>query len=126
MENYEKLEALLNDDAEREAVFVESVDETLANLAARGIQITKEEFAELVAGVLDGGEKAIADGELSEGDLENVAGGKRNRSFKLTFFQGYRDALEDSLDGGCKTPTKGTALYKLGYRSGAMICGYKV
>ena len=125
MENYEKLEALLNDDAEREAVFVESVDETLANLAARGIQITKDEFVELVAGVLDGGEKAVAEGELSEGDLENVAGG-RNRFYKITFFQGYNDALEDSMNGGCKKPTKGTALYKLGYRSGARICGYNM
>lgn len=117
-ENIEKLEQLLSNPEEAERVFVSDVEQTLANLAAHGIEMTAEDLAELSYGILDSVTSA-EDGELSEEALENVAGGYRMR---VGFFRGYADGLKDSEDYTCKK-TKGGPLYRLGYRCGQIIGG---
>ncbi len=75
MTREEKLMELLKDDAVRTEIFAEDADQTLANLAAHGVEMTSEELSELGAGILGGMDKNGAKGELSEDALENVAGG---------------------------------------------------
>ena len=108
-----KLEQLLNDPAEVEQVFVSDSKQTLANLAARGIEMTQEELEELAYGILDGSLPS-ENGELTEDALENVAGGK----LKIGFFHGYVSGLIDVLKSGpngtCKS-TDGGLFYRLGY-----------
>ena len=115
---FAKLEALLSNPEEMESVFVEDVQQTLDNLAARGIEMTREELAELAVGVTEGSLGASTDGELSVEALENVAGGAK---LKIGFFNGYRDGMQDSLDGKCGKATKGGVLYKLGYNTAKKI-----
>ena len=116
--NFAALEEILSNPQAREAVFVSDPKQTLANLADRGIEMTQEELLELFSGLCDGSEALPAEGELSEDALESVAGGK----LKLGFFHGYRDALQDALDGKCSKP-KGGPLYKWGYNTGRNIAG---
>ena len=70
-----KLGALLENAEELKAVFVDDAEQTLANLAARGIEITREEMEDLREGIKEGLGSELEGGELSEKDLENVAGG---------------------------------------------------
>ena len=74
-EKLAQLEKLLNDQDAVANIFVEDVDSTLANLAERGIVLTKDELAELAVGIREGVMNLPSDGELSEEMLESVAGG---------------------------------------------------
>ena len=73
MTREEKLTELLKNDEVAKEIFVEDVDQTLANLAAHGVEMNQEELGELCVGMLDG--MGIAEDELSEEKLEDVAGG---------------------------------------------------
>lgn len=73
MTREEKIQALFEDENAAKEVFVEDADQTLANLAARGIEMNKEELEEMCSGIM-AGMKSTAD-ELSEDALEGVAGG---------------------------------------------------
>ena len=73
MTREEKLMELLENEAVRAEIFTEDADQTLANLAAHGVEMNKEELAELCVGMLDG--IGSASDELSEEAMENVAGG---------------------------------------------------
>lgn len=69
----EKLIMLLQDENEFKTLFVEDADQTLVNLAARGVEMNKEELGELCAGMLDG--MGHNEDELFEEAMETVAGG---------------------------------------------------
>ena len=75
MTNFEKLQALAQNEDAFKAVFTEDANETLANLAAHGIEMSKAELEELSVGLLEGMGLTEPNGELSETELEDVAGG---------------------------------------------------
>ncbi len=119
-EKIKKLEELFKDSELFEKVFSGDPDQVLANLAAQGIEMTKEELRELSAGVLKGTAE-LAEGELSEEDLAEVAGGKKAKKKKVNigFFNGLFDACDDDIFGthkGADAPAG--PLYALGYSIG--------
>ena len=74
MTREERIQALFQDRDAAKDIFVEDVDQTLANLAAHGIEMNVEELSELTSGILAG--LGVEEGEeLSENALEDVAGG---------------------------------------------------
>jgi len=70
---FELLEQLLNNPEQAKKVFVDSLEETQKNLAGLGIELSLNEIKALAIGVAD----SDAGNELSENELENVAGGAR-------------------------------------------------
>ncbi len=116
-EMQKRLEELFEDqDAIRE-VFVEDTEQTLANLAARGIDMSREELAAFSEGIVKG-MGLDEEGELSETALEKVAGGR----IRLGFFNGYSNGLKDATNG--TTDKKdGGIFYNLGYKCGQIIGG---
>ena len=96
-----KAAGLENDDALAEAIdSAKDVKELIEVLAARGISATETELT----GV---DEK----GELTEGALENVAGG-------IGFFNGYVDGMNG------KAKRYKNPVYGLGYKCGSLIGGH--
>ena len=75
MTREEKLMELLKDEEVRAEIFAEDADQTLANLAAHGVEMTHEELNELGAGMMEGLGINESEEALSEEALENVAGG---------------------------------------------------
>ncbi len=118
-ERLNKLEALCKDPDLMAEVFVNDVDETLANLAEHGIEMTKEEYAEFATGVVRG-DKESAEGELDEESLSFVAGGakKTKKKINLGFFNGLFDAADDAVMGTHKGANKSGPLYAAGYTIG--------
>ena len=114
-EKYEKLEALLADEEKAEKVFVEDVQQTLQNLADLGIDLSEKELADLAAGVIAGTEASGEEGELSESDLENVAGGG-----SIMFLIGHHHAV-----GGKKNKFlyRVSRSYKAGWNNGCTMVG---
>ena len=117
-----KVEALLQNEDEINTIFVGEPDQILANFAARGIEMSKEELGELSAGLV-AGMGLPEDGELSENDLENVAGGGIGTAIVcgaviltgVRFFQGFNDA------GAGKANNSKCPVYNLGYKAGKAI-----
>lgn len=71
MDKYQELAVLLSDPAKANEIISKSVEQTQANLKANGLDFSIEELVELA-------EKATIQqtkGELSEEDLDEVAGG---------------------------------------------------
>lgn len=110
-----KLEELCKDPVLVEQIFVEDTDQTLANLAAQGIQMTKDEFKEFATGVARGVDHLDSD-DLDEEALSAVAGGakKKNRGF----LNGLFDAADDSIFGTAKGAKPSGVLYAVGYTIG--------
>jgi hypothetical protein len=75
MDKYEKLEALLTDPSEVKALFAGSKQDILTKFADRGIDLTEQEFDEMISGM----KAALSEegDELNEEALENVAGGSQ-------------------------------------------------
>ena len=118
-ERISKLENLCKDPDLMAEVFVNDVDETLANLAKNGIEMTKEEYAEFATGVVKG-DKSHEEGELDEEALSYVAGGakKSKKKVNLGFFNGLFDAADDKIFGTAKGANKSGPLYAIGYSIG--------
>ncbi len=101
----EKLAELLKDEEAFKALFVDDPDQTLANLAAQGIELSKEELGELASGMLEG--IGLPEEELSEDALENVAGGgislgninKSVHGIVTAFKKGKSDKKNKSVKG---------------------------
>ena len=75
MMNYEKLEALLqNEKVQEELSALTTVEEIQAVFAKHGVEMTRQEVEDLCVQVALSKDGA-ADGELSEDALENVSGG---------------------------------------------------
>ncbi len=72
-EKMKKFEELLKDEAKGKAVFGKTLEETQKNLADEGLEFTLEELTDIVKGLAESDVDAGA--ELTETDLENVAGG---------------------------------------------------
>lgn len=132
-ETEKKLENLLQDQNEISAVFVRDPEQTRANLAERGIELTPKELGELCAGILEGMGIPLENGELSESDLENVAGGFGGVAIVAcctaaillggySFFKGYANGMRDATNGVCRQ-AGGGALYSSGYQAGQRIGG---
>lgn len=128
-----KLNALLQDQEKMNAVFVKDPDQTRANLADYGIEINCEELGELCVGILEGMGIPVEDGELSESDLETVAGGFGPVTLVAcctaaillggyAFFKGYSNGMRDATNGSCRKASGG-ALYSHGYQAGQRIGG---
>lgn len=120
-EKYSKLESLCKDPELMEQVFVEDQNQTLSNLAAQGIQMTREEYGEFAAGVLQGIRKNSKE-DLDEEALSAVAGGakKTNRGF----IKGMKDSGDDYVRGTCKGAQPSGFLYALGYSVSYGILNY--
>ena len=67
----ERLNKLASDDAKASEIFSGSLEEIRENLASHGIILTDKEFQELQISI----QNAEESDELSEEDLDNVAGG---------------------------------------------------
>lgn len=121
-EKLAQLEKLLNNQDAVANIFVEDVDSTLANLSERGIVLTKDELAELAVGIREGVMNFASDGELSEENLESVAGGWPKIGFFNGYIHGGIDIVKDGPSGSCRT-TNGGFLYRLGYKCAMKIAG---
>ena len=80
MDKYQKFEALLADPAKAEKLFEGSKQDVIAKLNDKGIDFSEEEFDE----ILEGMNAVLTEesDELSEVDLEDVAGGsQKTRDF---------------------------------------------
>lgn len=113
-----KLEALLQNEDEISAIYDGEPDQILANFAARGIEMSMEELGELSFGLLDGARSPRED-ELSENELENVAGGINMAGVMACagvvfgqFTLGVQDGIQENR------PRMKTAPYKVGYKIG--------
>jgi len=67
---YEKLKAISENEALAKEIFTGTEAEIREKLAANGIELSDEDFADLMKGL-----SAPKDGELNEEALNNVAGG---------------------------------------------------
>ncbi len=119
-----KLEVLLQNPNEINAVFVGDPDQILANFAERGIEMTKEELGELSAGIREGME--LPEGELSESNLENVAGGLFvDRGLFLGMLDGVNntDKHIDYVEKSHTSLVKGLRAigYSAGHRAGRFL-----
>lgn len=114
-EKISKLKELCKDPALVEKIFVGDTDQTLANLAAYGVEMTKEEYQEFATGVARGVDR-LDDEELDEEALNAVAGGakKKNRGFLNGFF----DAADDSIFGTARGAKPSGFFYSVGYSIG--------
>ena len=112
MTREEKLMALMQDEEARKEVFVEDVDQTLANLAARDIELTKDELGELCSGMLAGMDST--EGELSEKTLENVAGGGWGTILIGVAVKDVASALKGGVSAGRKDK-KGKTIKNMSY-----------
>ena len=125
-EKVKKLEELFKDPELVEKVFTGDPDQVLANLAAQGIEMTAEELKEFSTGLVSR-VRELEEGELSEEDLVNVAGGKKAKKkakINLGFFNGFNDAGEDYVHGTCKGANKSGFFYALGYTCGYVVLNY--
>lgn len=113
-----KLEALLQNPDEINAVFTGDVDQILANFKERGIEMNREELEELCAGIVDG-MGLNEDGELGEDSLERVAGGVKDLFSGLHsgLFSGFYRGITGQKTSGQEnlTRTNTTFLYRTGY-----------
>ena len=132
-ETEKKLENLLQDQNEISAVFVRDPEQTRANLAERGIELTPKELGELCAGILEGMGTPLENGELSESNLENVAGGFGGVAIVAcctaavllggySFLKGWANGWADASSGSCRSASGG-AIYSSGYQAGQRIGG---
>ncbi len=122
-ERVKKLEELFKDPELVEKIFTGDPDQMLANLAAQGIEMTGDELKDLSAGILSR-VRELEEGELSEEDLVNVAGGKKTKKINRGFLKGMEDAAEDHFSGTCKGAKKSGFFYALGYTTGYLIYNY--
>lgn len=74
MTREEKIRELLANEELAKEIFVGDADQVLANLAAHGVELSKEELGELCEGFIEGVGAGAGD-ELDEEALEDVAGG---------------------------------------------------
>lgn len=118
-EKYEKLIALMNDDNRAKDIFSDDIDKTLEMLSANGIELSRDEFTGFVEGMLSEG-KAVADGkELSETDLEDVAGGG-----SILYIIAYEKGLGYASEGKCvKAKWWWPKSYKKGFKDGQTAGG---
>ena len=118
-ERISKLENLCKDPDLMAEIVGNDVDETLANLAKHGIEMTKEEYTEFATGIVSG-DKGHEEGELDEEALSFVAGGakKTKKKVNLGFFNGLFDAADDNIFGTAKGAKKSGPLYAIGYSIG--------
>ena len=116
-EKIKKLEELFKNSELAEKVFSGDAEQALANLAAQGIEMTRDELKELAAGIVNAMNKA-EEGELSEEDLADVAGGRKAKKKTRGFFNGLFDAADDKIWGTCKGANESGPLYALGYTIG--------
>ncbi len=116
-EKIKKLQELFANGDLAESVFSGDAAQALANLAKQGIELTREELMEFSAGILNGA-KAPEDGELSEEELVNVAGGAKKKKANIGFFNGLFDAADDKIFGTAKGAKKSGPLYAIGYSIG--------
>ena len=125
-----KLDALLANPDEINTVFVDSPEQTLANLSERGIEMSREEFDELCAGIM-AGMGISTDGELSEDDLENVSGGFIGTAIvggaclviglaAYSYYKGVSNGVKDATNGNCRK-AGGGLIYSYGYSKGQAI-----
>jgi len=99
----------------------ETIDDVVAFLNSKGIEITAEDFME----------KPELDAELEDDELENVSGGGSITLFgykiNFGFYGGYADGMEDN-NNQCNAPsderTINLLFYRLGYKSAKQINGY--
>ncbi len=98
MTKEEKIQALFEDKEAIKEIFVEDVDQTLANLAAHGIEMSEEELGELTAGLVEG--MGISDDELSEDALEDVAGGGIGKSILKKCLKDVANAVSGGFTRG--------------------------
>ena len=70
-EKMQKLEALVKDEKKVAEIFTGTPEEIINKLRANGIELTKEEFDAIYAGM----HEEASDDSLSEEDLDSVAGG---------------------------------------------------
>lgn len=113
-----KLEALLQNEDEISAIYDGEPEQILANFAARGIEMSMEELGELSVGLLDGMQPS-REGELSENELEDVAGGVNIVTAMVRigvacgqFTVGLKDGIQENR------PCKKATPYKVGYKIG--------
>lgn len=113
-----KLEALLQNEDEINTIFDGEPEQILANFAARGIEMSMEELGELSVGLLDGMQPS-REGELSENELEDVAGGVIIVTAMVRigvafgqFTVGLKDGIQEN------SPRMSTVPYKVGYAIG--------
>lgn len=116
-ERSKKLEELFQDADLANAVFNGNVDEVLTNLAAQGIEMSKQELMDFSAGIVNGNVK-YEEGELSEDDLSMVAGGRKKKKINFGFFNGLFDSADDRIFGTHKGANKSGLFYALGYTIG--------
>ncbi len=128
MTREEKVQALFQDENAVKEVFVEDADQTLANLAARGIEMSKEELGDLVSGFLEGA--GIHESELSEDALEDVAGGFSltdiNKSLKKVgdAFKLGRQDKKNKTANGIKFVESAKTIEGKGWRGIGYTLGY--
>ena len=116
IEMKKKLEALLQDPDEINAVFSGDPDQILTNFAKRGIEMNKEELSDLCSGIMDGMALTVND-ELTEGDLEDVAGGIKIKGNYYGFISGCISGAKNQKSGndGDRTQENCSWLYQAGY-----------
>lgn len=132
MTREEKVKELLQNEENAREIFVEDADQTLANLAAHGVEMNKEELGELASGILCGMGK---EEELSEGELENVAGGFAAKKLLdaalkdvvkavgVGYIKGRKDKKSKSLKGMAYVDSANTIVGK-GWRSIGYTIGW--
>lgn len=123
-----KLEALFKNPDEVNAVFVKDEEKTLVNLAERGIELNKDELGELCYGIMEGMGVQAEDRELTESELDNVAGGWVAVAIGTAaiLYTGYRflSGWADGLNSGGKASSKKGPVYNYGYNVGKTTAGY--
>ena len=82
MDKYEALAKILEDEDLTKEVITESVEQTVKNLASRGIDFSADELKELSAFVHAGTDNS---GEMDEVELESVSGGINLWKYILPF-----------------------------------------
>ncbi len=114
-DKFEKMAELMEDEEQVKEVFLDDIDRTLDNLYKKGIELTKEEFIGFVNGVM----AEDADGELTEGQLEDVAGGG-----SVFYIIGYEKGLGYASEGKCKKAKWWwPKSYKNGFKDGQVSGG---
>ncbi len=118
-DKYEKLITLMNDDNRAKDIFSDDIDKTLETLSANGIELSREEFTAFVEGMQSEGKAAAADEELSESELEDVAGGA-----SILYIYAYEKGLSYASEGKCvKTKWWWPRSYKNGFKDGQTAGG---
>lgn len=69
---FEKLQKLLSDETVAKDVLSSSLEETQANLKAKGLEFSLDELNDIVKGIVSASNESE---EIGESELENVSGG---------------------------------------------------